>query len=96
MPLSRSEARELMSRGYEAGISVINGTLQRRKDGGWMIDNVPLERWLDQMDGEQVVILASAVQSGRGQMRTCTVCGSEYTGHECPRCRQARRRLRGR
>ena len=43
MPVSRREARELMSLGYELGATVLSGALQRRADGTWWIEDRALE-----------------------------------------------------
>ena len=43
MPVSRREARELMSLGYELGATVLMGVLQRRADGTWWIGDRALE-----------------------------------------------------
>jgi rubrerythrin len=94
MAISKMEARELMNRGYEMGASVLNGLVRRRNDGTWMVDDTPLEECLHALEGQQALILASAISEGRGATRICRVCGTEYEGHACPRCREVRRRLR--
>ena len=96
MPISRQEARDLMSRAYEMGASVLSGTLQRGEDGAWTVDDKPIEEWLAEMEDHEVTIVAATVGESKGTTRRCQVCGTEYTGYECPRCRQARQRLRGR
>jgi hypothetical protein len=96
MPISKLDARELMSRGYEMGATVLNGRLQRGTDGTWTVDDKPLDDWLDELEGQEIVVVASAIGQGQGKQRICRVCGTEYTGYECPRCREIRKRLRGR
>ena len=96
MAISKRDARELMSRGYEMGAKTLNGSLERQTDGVWVVDDVPMDEWLQAMEGRQVVIVAAEVHSGHGETRVCPVCGTEYEGYACPRCRQARLRLRGR
>jgi rubrerythrin len=96
MPISKLEARELMSRGYEMGAAVLNGRLERRADGVWAVDGRPIEEWLRAMEGREVAIVAAEITEGASARRICRVCGTEYEGHECPRCRQVRQRLRGR
>ena len=96
MPLSKHEARELMSRGYEMGTVVLNGIVQRQDDGTWTVDGRSLDEWLGGLEGKEIVFVAAQVQEGRGQARICRTCGTEYEGNNCPRCREARRRLRGR
>jgi hypothetical protein len=96
MSITRTEARELMSRGYEMGATVLNGPLRRDADGNWMVGDRPLEEVLDELQGDEVLLVASVVGESGGPKRVCRVCGTEYVGHECPRCRQVRQRLRGR
>jgi hypothetical protein len=96
MPITKSEARELMSRGYEMGATVLNGVVRRREDGIWTVDDKPVGEWLSTVQGEEVTIVLATVVTGRGRKQVCRICGSEFEGYECPRCRQARQRLRNR
>lgn len=96
MPISKLEARELISRGYEMGATVLNGIIRRCEDGTWMVDDQPLESWLEEQQGSEVVLVAVQVAEGRGARRVCRTCGTEFEGHECPHCREVHRRLRGR
>ncbi|MBN1934290.1 MAG: hypothetical protein JW934_06480 [Anaerolineae bacterium] len=95
MALTLHEARQLMNRGYEIGARVMEGQLQRSAEGGWLIGDVPLEEWLESVVGQQVVVVAVEVEPGGGEKRVCPVCGIRFAGHQCPRCGEARRRLRG-
>ena len=96
MSISRLEARELMSRGYEVGATVLNGPVEQQADGRWLVAGRPIEEWLSQVQGHEVILIAAEVNSERGARHTCRTCGAEYEGHECPRCREVHRRLRGR
>jgi hypothetical protein len=96
MPLTKPEARELMTLGYEMGAKVLNGTVHREADGTWTLGGQDIEQWLQSLEGQEVVIVGSGISEGRGQTRVCRTCGTEYEGHECPRCRAVHRRLRGR
>jgi hypothetical protein len=96
MPLTKPEARELMSLGYEMGATVINGTVRRKEDGTWAVGEHGIEQWLQSLEGQEVVVVGSEISEVRGQTRVCRTCGTEYEGHECPRCRAVHRRLRGR
>ena len=96
MPLTKVEARDLMSRGYEMGVTVLNGTVQREADGTWTVDGRSIDEWLRELEGKEVVVVASEVAAGKGQTRVCRTCGTEYQGYDCPRCRAVHRRLRGR
>lgn len=95
MPVSRPEARELMSRGYEMQATVLNGTVECLDDGRWLVAGRPLEDWLRGLEGREIVVVAAEVVEGHGRLHTCPTCGTEYREHECPRCREIRRRLRG-
>ena len=95
MPISRFEARELMSRGYEMGATVLNGAVQRQTDSTWAVGDKPLDEVLSALEGQEVTIIAAVVSEGPGVKRLCRVCGTEYEGHACPRCREVRQRLRG-
>jgi hypothetical protein len=96
MPVSKREARELMSRGYEMGATVLNGLVGRGEDGTWSVDGRSIDEWLRSLDGKEVVVVAAQVTEGHGRTRICSTCGTEYEGYDCPHCRQVRRRLRGR
>lgn len=95
MPVSRREARELMSLGYELGAAVLTGDLQRRADGTWWIGDRALEDVLASWEGQEVALVAGVLGQGSGTSQICRVCGTEYQGHACPRCREVRKRLRG-
>jgi rubrerythrin len=95
MAISRREARELMSRGYEMGATVLNGMVERRADGVWLVGGKPLAQVLDALLGQEVTLVAAAISEEPGIVHLCRVCGTEYEGHSCPRCREIRQRLRG-
>jgi len=95
MPLNLHEARQLANRGYEVGAKVIQGRLQRSAEGNWLIDDTSLDEWLRHVEGQQIIIIAAEVEPGGGEKRICPVCGIRFEGHTCPRCGEAKRRLRG-
>jgi hypothetical protein len=84
MPAHRkANVRQLTSAAYELDSGVIEGQLHRSaEDGRWMLDDVKL--------------IASLEDERPIPQKVCRTCGTEYTGIECPRCREARIRLRGR
>jgi hypothetical protein len=96
MSISKLEARELMGHGYELRATVLNGTVHRREDGTWMVDEQSMEAWLASLEGQEAVIVAAEVTDRRGVRRVCRTCSTEFEGYECPRCREVHRRLRGR
>jgi len=66
-------------------------------DGRWTITGDDLDAWLDQFSGQEIVLIAASLNDDRPvDPRTCGTCGREYYGLECPHCRDARIRLRGR
>lgn len=96
MPISKLEARELISRAYEMGAAVLNGIVRRREDGAWVVGDQTLELWLRDQQGSEVVLVAAEVAEEQGTRQVCRTCGTEFEGYECPRCREVHRRLRGR
>jgi len=93
-----SSARELAARAHEIGASVLRGQLARH-NSDWIVDDTPLAKWLAEFEGRQVFLIAIA-SDARSEpnvvKRTCRTCGRDYEGTECPYCREARIRLRGR
>ncbi|MBN1977657.1 MAG: hypothetical protein JW918_09675 [Anaerolineae bacterium] len=99
MPANRkASVRELASAAYELDAGVIEGRLRRSaEDGRWMLDDVKLEKWLAKYNDQEIVLIAASLEDERPiPPKICRTCGNEYTGIECPRCREARIRLRGR
>ena len=84
-----------MSRGYELGAAVLTGTVQHQADGTWSVGDRSLEEVLAALEGQEIALVADAISEGTGEKRICRVCGTEYEGHACPRCREIRQRLRG-
>jgi hypothetical protein len=98
MPAYRKASiRELASAAYELNSGVIEGRLRRSaEDGPWMVGDAELSEWLDKYDGQEIVfIIASLDDDSPVPHKVCRTCGTEYVGMECPRCREARIRLRG-
>lgn len=98
MPAYRKASiRELASDAYEVGGYVLQGTLQRNPEGQWLLDKTTLDDWLNRHVGQEVVMLLIPWESEQVmETRICQVCGREFVGPECPTCREARIRLRGR
>ena len=94
----RASIRELTSAAYELESGVVEGRLHHsEKDGYWMIGDEKLDDWLAQYNGQEIVLIASSLEDDRPMPpKVCRTCGSKYVGIECPRCREARIRLRGR
>jgi len=94
----KASIRELATAAYELRSGVVEGRLHRGvEDGRWEVDDVRLDEWLADYDGQEVVLIVASLDDERPvPSRTCRTCGTDYVGVECPRCREARIRLRGR
>ena len=94
----RASVRELASAAYELNSGVIEGRLHRSAENGrWMVDDTELNALLTRYEDQQVVLIVASLEDDRPiPLKTCRTCGTEYRGIECPRCRKARIRLRGR
>jgi hypothetical protein len=98
MPAHRkASVRELASAAYELNSGVVEGRLHRSpEDGRWMLDDAKLDEWLAKYDNQEIVLIVASLEDERPiPPKVCRTCGGEYTGIECPRCREARIRLRG-
>ena len=71
MAILRREARDLMSRGYEMGATVLNGTVARGVDGTWTIDGRPLEQVLGTLEGQEVALVVSSISDEAGTKHVC-------------------------
>ncbi len=99
MPAYRKASiRELATAAYELDSGVVKGRLHRSaEDGRWMVGGAKLNEWLTRYDGQEIVLIVASLEDDRPvSPRTCRTCGTDYVGIECPRCREARIRLRGR
>lgn len=99
MPAYRKASiRELTRSAYQLNGRFIEGVL--RWDPGanqWLIGDTTLTQWVSLHEGENVtMILLSMDEKQEIQESTCHTCGRRYVGVECPHCREARFRLRGR
>jgi hypothetical protein len=94
----KASIRELASSAYELDSGVVEGRLRRSpEDGRWMVDSTQLDEWLARYDGQEIVLIVALLNEDRPMAaKTCRTCGTEYVGIHCPRCREARIRLRGR
>jgi hypothetical protein len=94
----KASIRELASAAYELDLGVVEGHIQcSAEDGRCAINDVEISDWLARYDGQDVIVIVASLEDDRPvPTKTCRTCGTEYTGIACPRCREARIRLRGR
>jgi hypothetical protein len=98
MTIPKSSVQELAIRAHEMGAGVLRGSLQRLdEERGWAVGGVHLRDWLARYEGRDLILITAVIGEGQEPAKkTCRTCGREYTGSECPYCREARERLRGR
>jgi hypothetical protein len=95
--LRRVAVLKFAAQAYEFGLNRVNGELSRDENGRWLVGTIPLENWLNEHEGQEVVVVMGSLQDNRpAPPRTCRTCGRDYTDLECPHCRANRVRLRGR
>jgi hypothetical protein len=97
MPAVRKAAlRELAAAAYELDARMVEGELHRNSQGDWSVGEISLNDWLEDFAGRRVYVIVAALDDERPlPVKVCRTCGTEYSGIECPRCREARIRLRG-
>jgi len=81
------------------GASTLRGELARHDSGDWAVDGQPVAEWLAEYEGQRIYLIAIATDARSEPTvvkHTCHTCGRDYEGSECPYCREARLRLRGR
>ncbi len=95
MAVSESEARRLALMAQEMGAAVLRGSLQCLGEG-WTLAGTDLGKWLGRYEGQNLFLIAVPIRRSGGGWKTCSVCGRQFEGDECPYCREVRQRLRGR
>ncbi len=96
MSLRKATVLEMATAAYDIDASVKRGVLSK-VDGRWTIMGEDIDTWLDHFNNQEIVLIAASLNDERPvDPRTCRTCGREYYGMECPHCRDARIRLRGR
>ncbi|RMF00263.1 MAG: hypothetical protein D6768_13210 [Chloroflexi bacterium] len=96
MAISRSDVRTLTRRSMEMGARVLRGTLHIDADG-IRIGDTDLAAWLAEYAGHEFMLVAATVGRSvvESDLKSCNICGRDYTGDHCPHCAEARARLRG-
>jgi hypothetical protein len=94
----KASIRELASAAYELDSGIVEGRLRRSvTDDRLMVGSVELNEWLAKYDGQEIILIVASLDDDRPvSSKVCRTCGTEYVGIYCPRCREARIRLRGR
>jgi hypothetical protein len=96
MSMRKATVLEMATAAYELNAAVKRGVLHR-VEGKLMIMGEDLGEVLKRFEGQEIVIIAASLNDERPiDPRVCRTCGREYFGMECPHCRDARMRLRGR
>ncbi len=96
MSLRKATVLDMATAAYEMDAAVKRGTLLR-VEGRLTIMGEDLESVLQRFEGQEIVLIAASLNDERPlEPSICRTCGREYVGMECPHCRDARIRLRGR
>jgi hypothetical protein len=96
MSMRKASVLDMATAAYELDAAVKRGVLQR-VEGRLTIMGEDLENVLQRFEGQEIVLIAASLNDERPvDPRVCRTCGLEYFGLECPHCRDARMRLRGR
>ena len=95
--IPRASALKLASTARDLGAEALRGILEKDENGRWTIGHIEVESWLSRYEGQELVLVAAAIdtQTPIAYTRTCRTCGNEYEGRTCPHCEAVRRRLRG-
>ena len=96
MAISKSDARRLTINVTELGAQVLRGVLIIGPNGA-TINGVNVLEWLAQHADTELMLIATPVTHAvaESQWQTCSQCGRDYKGENCPHCAEARARLRG-
>jgi hypothetical protein len=96
MSMRKASVLEMATAAYELDAAVKRGVLHR-VEGKLTIMGEDLSEVLKRFEGQEIVIIVASLNDERPiDPRVCRTCGREYFGLECPHCRDARVRLRGR
>jgi hypothetical protein len=96
MSLRKASVLELATAAYELDAAVKRGTLHRDNERLMIMGEDVLDV-LKRFEGQEIVLIAASLNDDRPiEPRLCRTCGRDYFGLECPHCRDARIRLRGR
>jgi hypothetical protein len=92
----KAAVRDMASVAHGLQSRVLEGVLGQATDGEWLVGETPISDLLRQLEGQEIVLIAASLNDERPlPIQICRTCGAEFQGAECPRCRDARTRLRG-
>lgn len=91
--VSKAEAQILASEASQVGGRTLRGPV-KKESGDLFVGKVSLSSWLSEHEGREVILIVLPLEEPGNTKQVCRTCGREYTGLECPHCREARRRLR--
>ncbi len=96
MSMRKASVLEMATAAYEMDAAVKRGVLYR-VEGRLAIMGEDVDSILNRFEGQEIVLIAASLNDERPiDPRVCRTCGREYFGLECPHCRDARIRVRGR
>ena len=96
MSMRKATVLDMATAAYELDAAVKRGVLHR-VEGKLAIMGEDVDSVLRRFEGQEIVLIAASLNDDRPvDPRVCRTCGREYFGLECPHCRDARIRLRGR
>jgi hypothetical protein len=90
----KANVQRLAGMALDLGAAVLRGTVML-EGARYRVGDTYLDTWLEKYSGQQLLLVAAAIDAESDPPKTCGVCGRDYTGEVCPYCREARRRLRG-
>ncbi len=96
MSMRKATVLDMATAAFELDAAVKRGVLHR-VEGRLAIMGEDVDSILKRYEGQEIVLIAASLNDERPiEPRVCRTCGREYFGLECPHCRDARMRLRGR
>jgi hypothetical protein len=94
--VEKAKAQIMAAEALQIGAKTLRGSVRREGETGcWSIGSVNLSSWLDNYEGQEMIVVVFPLDKPGATQRVCRTCGREYEGPECPHCRQVRQRLRG-
>ena len=81
----RAAILKMATAAFEMDLDVATGIISQDADGRWMVGDHELSHWLNDRQGEEMVIILGSLEDDRPvATRTCSTCGRDFTDLECP------------